>query len=176
MTEFKVRQKRTQSEFEESYDDEREIGGAWLNEPIRNIPRKPLAVVTTHATVNDAVSAMNEVHSGCCLVTRDGKLVGIFTERDVLTKVAGRNLSLDAKVEQVMTRDPDTLPDSSTVAYAMRQMSVEGYRHIPLVDAERRPTGVIAVRDIVVWMSDLFPAEVMNLPPEPQVPKEADGG
>jgi CBS domain-containing protein len=176
MAEFKVQKKKTQSEFEESFDDERELANSWLNEPIRNVPRRPLVLVEATDPISKAISEMNQKHTGCALVVREGALVGIFTERDVLTKVVGRNFALDGKVEQVMTRDPDTLPETATVAYALRQMSVEGYRHIPVIDGEHRPVSLVAVRDILGWMCELFPATVMNLPPEPQVPRQVDGG
>jgi len=62
---------------------------------------------------------------------RDGKLVGIFTERDVLLRVAGHAIDLEqAKVAELMTRDPVTLPADAGVAFALNKMLVEGFRHI----------------------------------------------
>ena len=61
-------------------------------------------------------------------------------------------------------------------AYALRKMSEEGYRHIPIVDAQSRVMGVVAVRDIVRWLVDLFP-EAVNLPPDPALEaRSTDGG
>jgi CBS domain-containing protein len=165
------------SEFEDAYADRRQIHGAIFHEPLGNVPRRTLVTVTTQTSLGDTIRAMNDSHVGCCLVVAEGKLVGIFTERDVLRKVTGRGLDFEKiTVDKVMTRDPDTLPATATVAYAMHKMSVDGYRHVPLVDEQRRPTGVVAVRDIVAWMVDMFPEEVLNLPPEPGFPKGTDGG
>jgi CBS domain-containing protein len=120
---------------------------------------------------------MNGGHVGCALVVRDGKLVGIFTERDVLRKVAGAKLDLTATpVEQVMTPNPDTLPATASIAFALREMSVEGYRHIPLVNADGSPEGVVSVRDIVTWLVEFLPATVLNLPPSPAISTTLDGG
>src|SRR5206468_11249337 len=96
------------------------------------------------ATVHDAVKTMLAHRRAGVLVTDgEGRLVGIFTERDVLTRVVGRDL--DARrtpLGEVMTRNPEALAASDRVAYAIHCMSVAGYRTIPLVDAERRPIGI----------------------------------
>lgn len=170
------------SEFDEAYDDapkeERfDALAAAFKEPLGSVARRPLLVVSTGATVAEAVRAMNDRHVGCALVVKEGRLAGIFTERDVLTKVVGKSLDpATVSVESVMTPDPDTLPASARVAFALQRMSVEGYRHVPIVDDEQRPVGVVAVRDIVAWICELFPKRILNLPPEPGYPKSVDGG
>ncbi|MFZ5470992.1 MAG: cyclic nucleotide-binding/CBS domain-containing protein [Myxococcota bacterium] len=176
MVDFQVQGTRTPSEFDEAYDDARHIQGAVFSEPLGKVPRRPMVTVPVTATVAEAISAMNERHCGCTLVLREGRLAGIFTERDVLTKVAGRRLPPTTRVEEVMTADPDTLPASASIAYALRHMSVEGYRHVPLVDDVGRPLGVVGVRDIVGWMVSLFPDSVLHLPPLPKIPVTPEGG
>jgi len=126
--------------------------------------------------VADAIRTLNQQHTGCALVVENGRLVGIFTERDVLTKVVGA-VDMDAtRVESVMTPAPDTLPPTASIAFALRKMTLEGYRHIPVVAPDGSPIGVVAVRDIVAWMVELFPESIYNLPPEPGFPKGIDGG
>jgi CBS domain-containing protein len=143
---------------EDAEDDGLQIHGAVLSGPIGRIPRRACLLMDPSCSVAEAVRAMNEHHVGCALVVREGRLVGIFTERDVLVNVAGMTRDVVAtKIEHVMTADPDTFTDRVPVALALRKMSLEGYRHIPLVDADRRPIGVVAVRDIVRWMVNLFP-------------------
>jgi len=167
------------SEFEDSYEDERTIKGAIFQETLGNIPRRPTVILPETATVAMAIAAMNDLHVGCALITKNDKLAGIFTERDVLRKVAGSGVDLSkASVSQFMTVDPDTLPSESSIAYVLHKMSVEGYRHIPLVDRQHRPTGVVAVRDIISWMVDLFHESLLNLPPNPdlEIPRKMDGG
>jgi CBS domain-containing protein len=177
MAQFQVTAEPRVSEFAEAYDDdERQIRGAIFAEPLSKVPRRPLVIVPITATVGNAVSAMNDKHVGCALIVRDGRLAGIFTERDVLQKVLGKAIPLEAPVERAMTPNPVTLPDSASIAYALRHMSQEGYRHVPLVDGTGRPIGVVAVRDIVSWVCNLFPAAVLNIPPTPDVPKSMDGG
>lgn len=165
------------SEFGEAYEDDREIRGAIFSEPLNKVPRRPTLTLERNATVAEAIRAMNERHVGVALVVHDQKLVGIFTERDVLRKVAGRPVDVDkTPVSKVMTVNPETLPEHASIAYALHHMSVEGYRHIPLLKEDRTPVGVVGVRDIVAWMVELFPESVLNLPPEPTAPKTVDGG
>jgi len=159
-------------EFEDEYSaalegDVREITGALLDDTIAVLsPAEPICLRET-ATVNEAVQAMLARHQAGVLVTdAERKLVGIFTERDVLTRVVGTHL--DARTTalgQVMTRDPEALTASDRVAYAIHCMGVAGYRTVPLVDAARRPIGVVTVSDVIRWFAGLFPEAVLNLPP-----------
>jgi CBS domain-containing protein len=179
MDEFSVSKEARVSEFDEAYEDadKEEIRSGVFSEPLSKVPRRPLLAVPASSSLRETIDAMNERGIGCALVIRDGKLVGIFTERDVLRRVVCSGLDLDRiTVEQLMTPDPDTLMETATVAYALRKMSVEGYRHIPLVSSDDKPVGVVAVTDIVAWMVDLFPASVLNLPPRPENPSAVDGG
>jgi CBS domain-containing protein len=175
MAQFQVTADARVSEFEDSFEDERQIRGAIFSEPLSKVPRRPMVTVPVTATVGQAITAMNNSLGGCALVVRDGRLCGIFTERDVLQRVLGKAIPLEAPVALAMTPDPVTLPDSASIAYALHHMSGEGYRHVPLVDGEGQPIGVVAVRDIVGWICELFPASVLNLPPTPQVAPTADG-
>ncbi len=177
MTDFRVLEGGVASEFEELAGEDRELKHAIFNEPLGGVPRRPTLIVPATSSVADTIQAMNDQHVGCALVVKLGKLVGIFTERDVLRKVALSNLDLKrTSIEEVMTREPDSLPPTASIAYALRKMSEEGYRHIPLCDRDGRPVGVVAVRDIVGWMASMFPESVLNLPPEPGYPTSTDGG
>ena len=114
--------------------------------------------------------AMQKEHRGCVLITEDGSeeapLDGIFTERDVLYRIIdrGRNPATLALAE-VMTRNPDALLSTSTVAFVLNRMAVGGFRHVPVVDEADRPVAIISVRDVVEFLVDHFPREIMNLPP-----------
>ncbi len=164
-----------QSEFEEH---ESEITRGLLTAAIRVLnPRKPVSV-SESSTVAEAVALMNQQKIGGLLVVRDGRLCGIFTERDVLTKIAGHGLDFTKiAVGTYMTPDPEALSPDHKVAYALNKMVIGGYRHVPIVDGERRPVGVISVRDVVEFIVERFPNEVINLPPDPDHEMRArDGG
>ena len=165
------------SEFDDSYDDQQRIRGAIMETPISDLPLRDPILIDASATVADAVKSMNEHHTGCILVGREGKLVGIFTERDVLTKDFFRADSHTVPVETVMTKNPETLEADNSIAYALNKMSVGGYRHIPIVEGDK-PVGVLSVRDIVDFLVELFPEDVLNLPPTPNnaLTNSIDGG
>ena len=165
------------SEFDDAYDDQQRIRGAILETPISDLPLRDPILISPTASVADAVKSMNDHHTGCVLVGREGKLIGIFTERDVLTKDFFRLDSHTVTVETVMTRNPETLEPDNSIAFALNKMSVGGYRHIPIVDGDK-PIGVLSVRDVVDFLVDLFPEDVLNLPPTPNnaITNSVDGG
>jgi CBS domain-containing protein len=81
------------------------------------------------------------------LVMHDGRLVGIFTERDALLKLADKQQLDLFDVRDAMTRDPVVLRPEDSLAVAIHKMAVGGFRHIPVMDGDR-PVGIIAARDI----------------------------
>lgn len=158
----------------------REIRGALFDDTIAALsPADPICLRES-ATVNEAVQSMLAWRqAGVLVVDGDGRLTGIFTERDVLTRVVGRNLDAKATpLTAVMTPNPEALTSSQRVAYAIHCMSVAGYRTVPLVDAERRPVGVVTVTDVIRWLANLFPEAVLNLAPGDALkhPGEIDAG
>jgi CBS domain-containing protein len=163
------------SEFEER---EAEIAQGLLTSAIKVLNPRPALSVQEKSTVAEAVALMNKEKIGGLLVVRDGRLVGIFTERDVLTKIAGHGLDFSKIfVESYMTRDPEALSPDHKVAYALNKMVVGGFRHVPIVDGERRPVAMISVKDVVEFIVAQFPHEVINLPPDPdREMRERDGG
>jgi CBS domain-containing protein len=166
------------SEFEDAYEDKQKIRGAVVTDPVSALRPKPVATVRPTTTVLDAVHLMTQKKIGCVCVTEHDKLIGIFTERDVLRKVV--EPGLDAKktpVSQVMTLKPETLTPRDRMAYALNMMHVGGYRHIPIVDGEKL-VGIISIRDITDFIVEMFPEGVLNVPPEPKlgIPTRPDGG
>lgn len=156
------------SEFEEAWEDEERLRSSILNGPIRELaPRAPVCV-GPHATLSEAVAAMNSVKAGCVLVTDLGRLLGILTERDILRHVVGK-LDLDTAVSEVMTRDPESVRPDDGIAHALHKMHLGGYRHVPVVDEQGTPVGVVSVRDFVRFIVSLFPADVLNIPPDPDL-------
>jgi len=148
-------------------EEELSIGPAVLNDTVATlVPAEPV-LLRESATVGEAVQRMVQARQAAVLVVdAGGKLAGIFTERDLLTRVVGRGLDPKAAaLSDVMTRNPEVLSPSDRVAYAVHCMSVAGYRTVPLVDAQHKPIGIVTVSNVIRWLADLFPATVLNLPP-----------
>ncbi|MCX8073136.1 MAG: CBS domain-containing protein [Candidatus Binatia bacterium] len=160
---------------EEEIQAEREaeaarLGAQILGLPIRELSTlKPAVCLPREATLREAIGRMNASGVGCVLVEDGGRLCGIFTERDVLTKVVGKPIDLDREpVDQFMTPEPETLSPEDRVSFALNLMTVGGFRHVPLVDEAGRPAGVVSMRNVVDYMVELFRTEVLNLPPSPR--------
>jgi CBS domain-containing protein len=120
-----------------------------MTEPVAALdPREPVTV-PADADLGQAVREMISKRVGAVLVTdRAGQLVGILTERDFLTKIAGTNGFADRSVAAFMTRHPETVTADDPLAFALGKMAGGGYRHLPVV-ANGKPVGVVSVRDIL---------------------------
>ena len=123
-------------------------------------------VVRPDATVREVLLLLQERKRGEVLVSDGGTLLGIFTERDALRHMAS-GASLDGPVSRVMASEPVTVTLRETVGDAVRKMANGGYRHLPVVDEEGRPTGVVGVSGILHYLVAHFPRVVYNLPPTP---------
>ena len=147
--------------------EERSISPAVFDDTVGVLaPAEPVCLRES-ATVADAAQRMLKAHQAAVLVVdAAGRLTGIFTERDLLTRVVGRGLDpKGTTLSVVMTADPEVLSLRDRVAYAVHCMSVAGYRTVPLVDGDRKPVGIVTVSDVIRWLASLFPTTVLNLPP-----------
>jgi CBS domain-containing protein len=117
--------------------------------------KRPLVVPTT-ATLQEALQGMMGPGVGAMLVVDDaGKLVGILTERDLLTKVAGFHPEFaNLPVQRFMTADPEAVSVTDSLAFALHKMDIGGYRHLPVVK-DGKPVGVISVRDMLRHITKL---------------------
>ncbi|MGH7172935.1 MAG: CBS domain-containing protein, partial [Gemmataceae bacterium] len=108
------------------------------------------------APVKQAIDILLSHNIGAVLIVNDaGKLLGIFSERDLLTKVAdptGDHLA--RPVQDFMTADPETVRPTDTLAFALHKMDVGGYRHLPVLK-DGQLLGIISVRDMLRHMTRL---------------------
>jgi CBS domain-containing protein len=156
--------------LEEECPGSPDLESALLNETVGNAASHPALLADASTPVSRVLQLMRDGNRGAALVVSNGTLVGIFTERDVLMKVAGRPIDLDeTSISQLMTVDPVTLPVDASVAYALNKMLLEGFRHLPLVDDHNRPIAVVSMRDLIDYLSNFFSREILNLPPDPIV-------
>ena len=141
------------------------IEQALRQEKLGNLPLSRPVSVPPGTSLETTLRLMREQGVGCVLVCDGERLVGIFTERDVLNKLIGSGVSESEAVDRFMTPQPASLTPRHTLGDAVRLMTENGYRHIPLQDERGRRAGLVAARDIVSYIAEHFPAEVVNLPP-----------
>jgi CBS domain-containing protein len=111
--------------------------------------RRPV-VAGPEETAQAAAARMTEEACGSVLVCDGDRLRGIFTERDLMTRVVGRGLDpRTTRLEQVMTRDPDRIEGTATAREALRRMDELGCRHLPVVE-DGRVLGVVSLRDLPI--------------------------
>ena len=107
--------------------------------------------VAANQTVREAIAEMRDDPTGAVVILENGKVVGIFTDRDVLKRAAAREGILDEPIAHYMTHDPVVLREDDTMAYALNKMGDGGFRHIPVV-RNGDLVGMITVHDIMNWM------------------------
>lgn len=146
------------------------------SDPVARLQPTPPRGVDAEDPVSVAVAAMRAEGVGCMLVTRGGRLVGVFTERDLLTRVLAPGLPLSTPTHQCMTVDPVTVQPGDSVRTAVKRMEKGGYRHLPVVDDSNRPVGVLSAKRVVRYLAEHFPGLIYNQPPElGRVPERPDG-
>ena len=138
---------------------------------------EPPIIADVGTPLREIVHEMRNRSASCALLTREDRLAGVFTERDVVTRVAGVPGVLDRPVAEVMTSDPEHVRRGDRLSTAVRLMRRGGYRHVPVVGENGRIRGCIRHEDVVGYLAEVYPAEVLNLPPNPgQVILKREGG
>ena len=153
------------------FDDEHPgpiLESALAHTALSEVVSQPALTFPASATLADVIHQMQKERRSSVLIMENDRLAGIFTERDVLMKVAAQPIDLArTPVSVSMTADPFTLPADANVAFALNKMVLEGFRHIPLVDDAGRPTAVVSMRDLIEYLGEIYSSEMLNIPPDP---------
>ena len=152
-------------------------------EPLGVVGRRQPVTVAPGSSVADCLRAIQRSGTGDSVFVTDaeGRLVGVLTERDIFGRLVGEDVAggvdLAAPVETYMTADPRTLRLDQSVRDAIELMQSGRYRNVPVVDDERQLVGVVRQVDILKYLAESFPEELLNLPPRPhQRMEQAEGG
>jgi CBS domain-containing protein len=145
-------------------------------EKIAHLDLTGFAVVQSGTAISTVLQLMRENHISAVLVKSGERLVGIFTERDVLIRVADDFSTWDQPVDSVMTAEPQTVSLDERVGRALRLMNAGHYRNVPVLDASGALVGNLSQHVIIRFLTDRFPREIYNLPPDPEmIPKTREG-
>jgi CBS domain-containing protein len=127
------------------------------------------------APISQAIEIMKQDEGGCAIICEGERVVGIFTERDLLTKIVGEEIDLNAPVSQWMSPVVATLTPDATVGEAVTIMNEKSYRNIPIVE-DGKLIGSISVFDVISYLAESYPKTTMNLPPvSDQIMDSTDG-
>lgn len=137
----------------------------------------PLPVsIGRDASVGAALTAVQKHGMGYVLVVEDGRPVGMMSEREVLMRIVARDVKYEQNVDTFMSHAPETLTAREPIAKAVQMMNEMGERNIPIVDDAGRAVAVLRTADIIHFLAEAFPAQVLNLPPRPhQLIPEPEG-
>jgi len=173
------------SEFDDVYSealeaDFKELHGALLDDTVNMLaPSEPLRFKPDQSVARAIASMVQNRRAAVVIVDDEDRLVGIFTERDVLTRVMGAGrVARDTLLGDVMTPEPEALRPVDRICYAINRMHAGGFRSLPLVDDAHRPIGIITVNDVVRWLAEIFPEAVLNMRPGDKLknPAQIDAG
>ena len=140
----------------------------FILEPLGRLMHTRVDKVDSSVSVAEAARMMAKSNSGCVVVMEGDRLIGIFSERDVLNKVVAAGLSpTEEKVVTHMTPDPECLGPDDEVAYALNKMAVGEFRRVPVLDDQGRLLGIFSITDLKRLVLDHFEKEILTLPPRP---------
>jgi len=135
---------------------------------VAELSPRPHPRVSAEDAMWKVVSEMKAKGRGAVLVEDDGALVGIFTERDLLNRIDYSDaLWSHVVVRDVMTPHPMVIRPDDSLSEALRRLTQGHRRHLPIVDDRGRVLGLISIRDILTYIAERFPEDMMNLPPHP---------
>ena len=150
-----------------------------LDERLMVVGRHEPVTVPPGTSLADCVAAIQRTGTGdSVFVTQpDGRLVGLLAERDIFGRIVGGDVDLNQPVETMMTTSWHHLHFEETVRDAIDLMKTGRYRNVPLLDDDDHLMGVIRPQDVLKYLAEAFPEELLNLPPRPhQRMHKAEGG
>jgi CBS domain-containing protein len=149
------------------------------DERLRVLSRREPVTVQPGTSLADCITAIQQTGTGDSVFVMgpDGRLVGVLTERDIFGRIVGGDVDLHEPVETMMTTQPHHLHLDETVRDAIDLMQTGRYRNVPLLDEDDHLIGVVRPQDILKYLAEAFPEELLNLPPRPhQRMGKAEGG
>ena len=139
------------------------------DERLRVLSRRQPVTVAPGTSLADCVRAIQRTGTGDSVFVCDasGQLLGVLTERDIFARIVVGHVDLSQPVESLMTTEPRTLDLDQTIRDAIELMQTGRYRNVPVVDEDGRLAGVVRQSDLIKYLAESFPEELLNLPPRP---------
>jgi CBS domain-containing protein len=153
-----------------------------VDERLQVVGRREPVTVRPGTSLADCLVAIRRTGTGdsVFVVDESGRLAGVLAERDIFGRLAGEDVApidLDQPVETLMTAKPHHLHLDETVREAIDLMQTGRFRNVPILDDDDTLQGVIRPQDILKYLAESVPEELLNLPPRPhQTMRRAEGG
>ncbi len=130
---------------------------ALAERPVAAINAQPFIAVGPDTPVREAVALLADLNSACLLVAEGDSLLGVFTGRDVLDKLAGAYDRLkDQPIRELMTRNPVFVYETDSSGAALSVMAASGYRHVPVLDGDDKIVGIVGPSRVTDFLREHF--------------------
>ena len=138
-------------------------------ERLKSLARREPLTVRPGTSLAACVELIQRAGTGDSVFVTDGddRLRGVLTERDIFARLVGHDVDLARPVEALMIAHPWTLHLDQPIRHAIDLMQTGKYRNVPLVDDDGRLVGVVRPVDVLRYLAEAFPEELLNLPPRP---------
>ncbi len=139
------------------------------DEKLKSLSRRDPLTVRAGTSLADCLALVQQAGMGDSVFVTDkrGRLEGVLTERDIFAKLVATNADLSQPVESLMVDHPWTLNLEEPIRHAIDLMQTGRYRNVPLVDDDGSLVGVVRPVDVLKFLAEAFPEELLNLPPRP---------
>lgn len=146
------------------------------SETVADVGYRELVSIGTSARVAEAVALMRKENCGCLVVMSEGRMRGIFTERDLLKRVLRPRIGLDTPIVDLMSKEVTVAHVGEPIHAVLARMYVGRLRHLPVLDGDE-PVGTISIKRAIHFLADQLPQAILNLPPHPETfPATREGG
>lgn len=144
---------------------------------IRDLRLESGEAVSRSTSLGEVCEILDRRRFNAVAVCDDRRVVGIFTQRDLLFRVALERVDPDTPIGELMTPEPLTIELHQPLREAVRAMTERGFRNLPLVDSEGRWVGMVSSRNVLRYIAEHFPEALLNLPPRlnQQMPRPEGG-
>ena len=139
------------------------------DEQLKVLSRREPLTVQPGTSLAECLRIVQRSGVGDSVIVADasGRLAGVLTERDIFGKLIRAGADLSRPVESLMNTSPHTLRMDSTVREALELMQTGRYRNVPIIDEDGVLAGIVREQDILKYLAEAFPEELLNLPPRP---------
>jgi CBS domain-containing protein len=149
-----------------------------IDEKLKALARRDPLTVRPGASLGECLALIQETGIADSVFVTDasGRLLGVLTERDIFARLVGPDTDLGRPVESLMVDHPFTLHLDEPIRHAVELMQTGRYRNVPLIDDAGALVGVVRPVDILKYLAEAFPEELLNLPPRPHQLMDATEG
>ncbi len=149
-----------------------------IDEKLKSLTRRDPLTVGPGTSLQACLEVIREAGTADSVFVTDpaGRLLGVLTERDIFARLVGPGADLSQPVERLMVDHPNTLHLDEPIRRAIELMQTGRFRNVPLVDDAAVLVGVVRPVDVLKYLAEAFPEELLNLPPRPHQLMDATEG